>query len=96
MKLKKIVSLAMSVVLSISLLIGCSGKNKDDSDNASNEKAILKIGMITDVAGVNDQSFNQSAWEGLQKAKEELGVEVTYLESKQDSDYATNIETFVD
>ncbi|MCI9061762.1 BMP family lipoprotein, partial [Romboutsia sp.] len=45
---------------------------------------------------VNDQSFNQSAWEGLQKAKEELGVEVTYLESKQDSDYATNIETFVD
>ena len=56
MKLKKIVSLAMSVVLSISLLIGCSGKNKDDSDNASNEKAILKIGMITDVAGVNDQS----------------------------------------
>ena len=60
--------------LYISLLIGCSGKNKDDSDNASNEKAILKIGMITDVAGVNDQSFNQSAWEGLQKAKETLLV----------------------
>lgn len=30
------------------------------------------------------------------KSKEELGVEVTYLESKQDSDYAANIETFVD
>ena len=52
--------------------------------------------MITDVAGVNDQSFNQSAWEGLQQAEKELGVEVKYLESKQDSDYATNIETLVD
>ncbi|WP_304428300.1 BMP family lipoprotein [Romboutsia ilealis] len=52
--------------------------------------------MITDVAGVNDQSFNQSAWEGLQRAEKELGIEVKYLESKQDSDYATNIETLVD
>ena len=94
MKLKKIVSLATSVVLSTSLLVGCTGKN--NSKNTANKKDTLKIGMITDVAGVNDQSFNQSAWEGLQKAKDELGVDVTYLESKQDSDYAANIETFVD
>jgi len=94
MKLKKIVSLATSVVLSTSLLVGCTGKN--NSKNTTNKKDTLKIGMITDVAGVNDQSFNQSAWEGLQKAKDELGVDVTYLESKQDSDYAANIETFVD
>lgn len=37
--------------------------------------------MITDVAGVNDQSFNQSAWEGLQRAEKELGIKVKYLES---------------
>lgn len=96
MKLEKIISLATAVILSTSLLVGCSGKEKNGSDNTSNENGTLKIGMITDVAGVNDQSFNQSAWEGLQKAKEELGVHVTYLESKQDSDYASNIETFVD
>ena len=54
------------------------------------------VAMITDVAGVNDQSFNQSAWEGLQRAEKELGVEVKYLESKQDADYTTNIETLVD
>ena len=52
--------------------------------------------MITDVAGVNDQSFNQSAWEGLQKSKEEMGEVVKYLEPKQDTDYVANIETFVD
>lgn len=56
----------------------------------------FKIGLITDVGGVNDSSFNQSAWEGLEKAGEELGVEVNYLESATDADYQPNMETFVD
>ena len=59
------------------------------------DKAI-RIGMVTDVGGVNDQSFNQSAWEGLQKAKKELGVKATYQESKQDADYPANLETLYD
>ena len=52
--------------------------------------------MVTDVGGVNDGSFNQSAWEGLQKASADLGIEVKYLESKTDADYAPNLEAFVD
>lgn len=56
----------------------------------------LRVGMVTDVGGVNDQSFNQSAWEGLQKTKKELGVKVSYQESKQDADYAANLETLLD
>ena len=56
----------------------------------------FKIGLITDVGGVNDGSFNQSAWEGLEKAGEELGVEVNYLESATEADYQPNMETFVD
>nr|WP_294573608.1 BMP family ABC transporter substrate-binding protein [uncultured Romboutsia sp.] len=90
MTLKKLTTLAMATVVSASLLVGCSGNN----ESAENDK--ITVAMITDVAGVNDQSFNQSAWEGLQQAEKELGVEVKYLESKQDSDYATNIETLVD
>lgn len=60
------------------------------------DAADLKIGLITDVGGVNDGSFNQSAWEGLQRAISELGVEANYLESKTDADYNPNIEAFVD
>ena len=56
----------------------------------------FKIGLITDVGGVNDGSFNQSAWEGLEKAGEELGVEVNYLESATDADYQPNLVTLVD
>lgn len=56
----------------------------------------FKVGLITDVGGVNDGSFNQSAWEGLQRAMEDLGIEANYLESATDADYVPNIETFVD
>lgn len=56
----------------------------------------FKIAMVTDVGGVNDQSFNQSAWEGLKRVKTELGVKVAYKESKQDADYAPNMETLTD
>ena len=58
--------------------------------------APLKVGMVTDVGGVNDQSFNQSAWEGLQRTKKELGIKVSYQESKQDADYPANLETLYD
>ena len=54
------------------------------------------IGMVTDVGGVNDGSFNQSAWEGLQRAGEAFGCEVKYIESKGDADYVPNIESFLD
>ena len=90
MTFKKLATLAMATVVSASLLVGCSGSKESAKDDK------ITVAMITDVAGVNDQSFNQSAWEGLQRAEKELGIEVKYLESKQDSDYATNIETLVD
>ncbi|MCP4670101.1 MAG: BMP family ABC transporter substrate-binding protein [Desulfobacula sp.] len=64
------------------------------SGTASAKK--FKIAMVTDVGGVNDQSFNQSAWEGLQRAQKELGIKAAYKESRQDADYAPNMETLTD
>ena len=58
--------------------------------------ADMKIAMVTDVGGVNDQSFNQSAWEGLKRAEKDFGIKVAYKESKQDADYAPNMETLTD
>ena len=70
-------------------------ESKAEKKDASSGKG-LKVGIVTDVGGVNDGSFNQSAWEGLQSAQTELGIEAKYLESKTDADYKPNIETFVD
>ncbi|MEW9077309.1 BMP family lipoprotein [Terrisporobacter glycolicus] len=93
MKLKKLVALSLTMVMSVGLLVGC-GSNKDEAS-----KKVVKVGMITDVGGVHDESFNQSSWEGLQAVEKELGkdkIEVKVLESKQDSDYDSNIDQFID
>ncbi|MFC5469499.1 BMP family protein [Cohnella suwonensis] len=55
----------------------------------------FKFAMVTDVGGVNDKSFNQSAWEGLQRLEKEHGATVDYLESKEATNYLTNINQFV-
>ena len=94
MKFKKLVALSLTMIMSAGILVGC-GSN---GESASNDEKIT-VGMITDVGGVNDQSFNQTSWEGLQAVQKELGedkVEVKYLESKQDADYVPNIEQFID
>ncbi len=56
----------------------------------------ISVGMVTDVGGIDDRSFNETAWNGLLRAEEELGVEVSFLESQQQTDYATNITQYLD
>lgn len=90
-KLKLIVSTTLSLIMSIGL-IGCSSTTKND--NVGDET--LKIGVVLGEGGANDQSFNQSSLEGFNRAKENLGVGGSYLESNQQADYKPNIETFVD
>ena len=48
--------------------------------------------MVADVGGINDESFNQSAWEGLQQAEKELGIEAKVIESRQASEYLGNMK----
>lgn len=60
----------------------------------------FSVVMITDQGGVDDKSFNQSAWEGLQAWGEENGKErgvggYDYLQSNSDSDYITNLNSAV-
>ena len=93
MNLKKLITLVITTILTTSFFVGCSKKTNNNQGKGND---VYRIAMITDVAGVNDQSFNQSAWEGLEKAQKDLGVEVKYLESKQDADYSTNVEALVD
>lgn len=69
---------------------------EDDTAADDTAKSDFKTGMVTDTGGVNDQSFNQSAWEGLQKFSKDTGAEVSYLESTQETDYASNLDKQVD
>ena len=90
--MKKILALVLALCM-IFALAACGSKPAA----APAADAKIKIGMVTDVGGVNDQSFNQFAWAGLQGlAAEDSSFEVNYLESKTDADYQTNINTFLD
>jgi basic membrane protein A len=57
--------------------------------------AKLVVGQVTDMGGIDDKSFNQTAWKGFQDAMAKLGVEAKYLESQQQADYAKNIQQFL-
>jgi basic membrane protein A len=51
--------------------------------------------QVTDIGGVDDKGFNQTAWKGVQDAQKQLGVEAKLLESKAETDYAPNINSFI-
>ncbi|KNF10126.1 putative ABC-type transport system, periplasmic component/surface lipoprotein [Gottschalkia purinilytica] len=95
---KRVTSLLLIMTLVLTLGVGCStsGKKQENKKQGAKNKGQVRVGMVTDVGGVNDQSFNQSAWEGLQRAEKELGIKASYQESKQDADYIPNLETLLD
>lgn len=65
-----------------------------EGDCASED--VLCFGLVTDVGEVDDKSFNQSSWEGVQQAGEALGAQVKYVETKDAKDYGSNIALFAD
>lgn len=91
MKFKKLAALSTAVIISASMLVGCG-----NSETKENADKTLKIGMVADIGGINDESFNQSAWEGLQQAEKDFGIEVKVIESKQASEYLQNMESLLD
>lgn len=71
------------------LVCGCS-----ESPTPSTGK--LKAAVVTDVGGIGDLSFNAMAWEGLQRAGKDLDIEIKFLESKEQADYASNLRKFAE
>jgi basic membrane protein A and related proteins len=96
---KRKFGLALSLVLAAGTLLGACG-TKDGETGAGNKEDTFSVAMVTDVGGVDDKSFNQSAWEGLQKFGADNGLEkgksgYDYLQSASDADYKTNLNKLV-
>jgi basic membrane protein A len=56
----------------------------------------FKACEVSDTGGIDDKGFNQNAYDGLKKAETDLSAEIAFLESQADTDYARNINTFID
>ncbi len=95
-------SLAAILMAAFVLILGivAAGCGEDDAEepagggsgsSQSEEKPAIKVGLVTDIGGLNDRSFNQLANEGLERAKSELGVEGQAVTSKSNADYVPNL-----
>jgi basic membrane protein A and related proteins len=69
-----------------------AGGGSTTSTQAAGKK--IKVGVVTDIGGLNDRGFNQLANDGLQRAVKELGVEGRVISSQKNSDYIPNLGTF--
>src|SRR5574338_687771 len=89
--MKKLYVLIAALLLAAMLLPACAPAAANCKDEAT-----FCVGLVTDVGKINDKSFNQSAWEGVQRAEKELGAKVQYIETADAKDYDKNIATFAD
>lgn len=65
-------------------------------DGGGEDSGDFSACQVTDTGGVDDDSFNETAYAGLEDAADELGFEPAFLESQSDADYEPNIQSFVD
>jgi len=77
MKMKK-AGLVLSMALAAGTILGACGKGGDTKD----AKGAFKVGMVTDSGTIDDKSFNQGTWEGIQAGAKDLGFNL-----KQDTKY---------
>jgi basic membrane protein A and related proteins len=99
--------LLLLVTLLLAVAAGCGGDDGDDGDvgeeatgaTETTEEAPgsdIQVGLVTDIGGLNDRSFNALANQGLEQAAEDLGVEIRVLESQSDADYIPNLSTLAE
>ena len=89
------------LALVAALMLGVAACGSDDDDGGDSggdggsggEQAGIKAGVVTDIGGLNDRSFNFLANKGLEDAQSKLGVEGRVLLSKSNGDYVPNLTT---
>src|SRR5215203_1807636 len=90
----------ISSVLALALLaVGCAGGQTGGSQGGGGGGgggSEVRPALVLDVGGLGDQSFNDSAYAGLQRAKREFDVQTEYLESSSPTDYVDNLTQLAD
>jgi basic membrane protein A len=94
--MKKWMLPTMTILIVLSMVVAACGPAAPTEPEEPTEECKLKVGMVSDVGGIDDASFNQNTWEGLVMAEEELGVCAQFIESQAQADYEKNITEFAE
>ena len=87
----RMLTLGVSLLMLLSLLTAC-GATTTPGGNTTTKK--IRVGLVTDVGGLNDKGFNHLAYLGLQKAQTDLGIQGDVTESHAASDYVPNLTSY--
>jgi basic membrane protein A and related proteins len=99
---RKLRVIVLALVAALMLGIAACGDDDDDGggnggggggDTAAETQESIKAGVVTDIGGLNDRSFNALANAGIKRAADQLGIEERVLISKQQGDYIPNLTT---
>ena len=88
---------ALAVLALLALVAAGCGKKPASQGASTGGQATSNFlaCQVTDTGGIDDRSFNATAWKGMEDAKTSLGVQVKFLESTTQNDFAPNLRTFV-
>jgi basic membrane protein A and related proteins len=91
-------SLGLLIVIVSLVAVGCGGGGDESSGGTTTTStsagASMKIGLVTDIGGLNDRGFNHLSYLGLQRAQRELGVQGRVYQAKSTQEYVPNLSTF--
>jgi len=87
----------LALLIPAILLSGCQ---KKAAEPAKPTAPAFRVGLVTDLGGIDDKSFNQGTWEGIKRYGAEIGLVegqgMKYLQSTAEADYVPNLSTFAD
>jgi len=87
---------ALTLALAAFGVAACGSSNSSSTSSTSSTASSgkkIKVGLVTDIGGLNDRSFNHLADVGLMDAQSKLGAQGRVLESHSDADYIPNLTT---
>ncbi|HKZ54956.1 MAG TPA: BMP family ABC transporter substrate-binding protein [Anaerolineales bacterium] len=92
---RKSTALLSRLLLGAAVFLGACGRGAP-SGTPEGEAATAKVCLVTDTKGLDDRAFNDTAWQGVAAAEDLLRVQGDVVESALDTDYARNINTFIE
>ena len=91
-------SLVLLGAMVLLLTAGCGGSGKKSSANTTSTSEssgkTIKVGLVTDISGLNDRGFNHLSYVGLKRAQAQLGVRGEVFQTKAAQEYVPNLSTF--
>ncbi len=93
--MKRSLALLGAVVLLVAA--GCGGGKKSSATTSSTGGSTgkkIKVGLVTDIGGLNDRGFNHLSFVGLKRAESQLGLQQRVYQAKSTQEYVPNLSTF--